>query len=74
MEARDEKRLAFGCRKQLLSYRLLIIDELGFVAAIQDRRPSCFFEVFSQRYERGSSCSRAICPSTSGRRSSAPSA
>ena len=51
MEARDERRL-LRLQKQLAKYHLLIIDELGFVA-LEDRR-RLLFEVFSQRYERGS--------------------
>ena len=52
MEARDEKRL-LRLQKQLLSYRLLIIDELGFVP-LSKTGAELLFEVFSQRYERGS--------------------
>ncbi len=40
MEARDDRRL-LNLQRQLARLKLLIIDELGF-------------EVFSQRYERGS--------------------
>ena len=52
MEARDEKRL-LRLQKQLLSYRLVIIDELGFVP-LSKTGAELLFEVFSQRYERGS--------------------
>ena len=52
MEARDEKRL-LRLQKQLLSYRLVIIDELGFVP-LYKTGAELLFEVFSQRYERGS--------------------
>ncbi len=60
IEARDEKRL-LRLQRQLAGYKLLVIDELGYV-----RRTSRFdvplpqtgaellFEVFGQRYERGS--------------------
>ena len=42
-------------QKKLATYKLpVIVDELGFVAAVEDRTPSSLFEVFSQRYERGS--------------------
>jgi len=52
MEARDEKRL-LRLQKQLASYKLLIIDELGYVPLSQTGS-ELLFEVFSQRYERGS--------------------
>jgi DNA replication protein DnaC len=52
LEARDEKRL-LRLQKQLASYRLLIIDELGFVP-LSKSGAELLFETFSQRYERGS--------------------
>ena len=52
MEARDEKRL-LRLQKQLAAYKLLIIDELGFVP-LSKTGAELLFEVFSQRYERGS--------------------
>ena len=52
MEARDEKRL-LRLQKQLAKYHLLIIDELGFVP-LSKTGTELLFEVFSQRYERGS--------------------
>jgi DNA replication protein DnaC len=52
MEARDEKRL-LRLQKQLIGYRLLIIDELGFVP-LSKSGAELLFEIFSQRYERGS--------------------
>jgi len=52
MEARDEKRL-LSLQKQLAKYKLLIIDELGFVP-LSKTGAELLFEVFSQRYERGS--------------------
>ena len=52
IEARDEKRL-LRFQKQLATYRLLIIDELGFVP-LSKTGAELLFEVFSQRYERGS--------------------
>ena len=52
LEARDEKRL-LRLQKQLASHRLLIIDELGFVP-LSKTGAELLFEVFSQRYERGS--------------------
>ena len=52
IEAHDEKRL-LRLQKQLAHYKLLIIDELGFVPFSQTGS-ELLFEVFSQRYERGS--------------------
>jgi DNA replication protein DnaC len=52
MEASDEKRL-LRFQKQLAKYKLLIIDELGFVP-LSKTGAELLFEVFSQRYERGS--------------------
>ena len=52
MEARDEKRL-LRMQKQLASYKLLIVDELGFVP-LSKTGAELLFEVFSRRYERGS--------------------
>ena len=51
MEARDGKRL-LRFQKQLAKYRLLIIDELGFVP-LSKTGAELLFEVFSQRYEQG---------------------
>ena len=52
MEARDERRLR-ALQKYLNTVKLLIIDELGYVpfTAVGSE---LLFEVFSQRYERGS--------------------
>jgi len=50
MEARDEKRL-LRMQKQLAGYKLLIIDELGFVP-LSKVGAELLLEVFSQRYER----------------------
>ena len=52
MEARDERRL-LNLQKQLSRLNLLIIDELGFVP-LSRTGAELLFEVFSQRYERGS--------------------
>ena len=52
IEARDEKRL-LRLQRQLATYKLLIIDELGYVPFFQTGA-ELLFEVFSQRYERGS--------------------
>ena len=53
IEARDEKRL-LRFQKQLAKYKLLIIDELGFVP-LSKTGAELLFEVFSQRYEGGGS-------------------
>ena len=52
MEARDERRL-LNLQKKLSRLKLLIIDELGFVP-LSRTGAELLFEVFSQRYERGS--------------------
>ena len=51
IEARDEKRL-LHFQKQLASYRLLFIDELGFVP-LSKTGAEPLFGMFSQRYECG---------------------
>jgi DNA replication protein DnaC len=51
IEARDEKRL-LRLQRQFAAYKLLIIDELGYVPLSQTGA-ELLFEVFSQRYERG---------------------
>src|SRR6185312_1259515 len=58
IEARDEKRL-LRLQRQLAAYKRLIIDERGFVPLSQTGA-ELLFEVFSQRYERGST----IVPTT----------
>jgi DNA replication protein DnaC len=52
MEAREEKRL-LRLQTQLAACKLLIIDELGYVP-LSPTGAELLFEVFSQRYERGS--------------------
>jgi DNA replication protein DnaC len=52
MEARDERRL-LQLQKQMVSHKLLIIDELGFVP-LSKTGAELLFEMISQRYERGS--------------------
>ena len=52
MEARDERCL-LNLQRQLARLNLLIIDELGFVP-LSRTGAELLFEVFSQRYERGS--------------------
>ena len=52
LEARDERRL-LNLQRNLSRLNLLIIDELGFVPR-STTGAELLFEVFSQRYERGS--------------------
>ena len=52
IEARDEKRL-LRLQRQFAAYKVLIIDELGYVPLSQTGA-ELLFEIFSQRYERGS--------------------
>ena len=52
MDARDDRRL-LNLQRQLSRLKLLIIDELGFVP-LSTTGAELLFEVFSQRYERGS--------------------
>ena len=51
MEARDERRL-LRFQKQMAAYKLLIIDELGFVP-LSKTGAELLFELISQRYEHG---------------------
>ena len=52
MEARDKRRL-LRLQKQIAGYKLLIIDELGFVP-LSKTGAELLFETISLRYERGS--------------------
>ncbi len=52
IEARDERRLLV-LQKKLSRLKLLSIDQLGFVP-LSKTGAELLFEVFSQRYERGS--------------------
>ena len=52
IEARDEKKL-LRFQKQIASYELLIVDELGFVP-LSKTGAELLFEMLSQRYECGS--------------------
>ena len=52
IEAKDERRL-LNLQKKLARLKLLIVDELGFVP-LSKTGAELLFEVFSQRYERGS--------------------
>ncbi len=51
MEARDERRF-LRLQKQMVSHKLLIIDEFGFVS-LSKTGAELLFELISQRYERG---------------------
>ena len=51
MEARDERRL-LRLQKQMVSHKLLIIDELGFVP-LSKTGAELLFELISQRNKRG---------------------
>ena len=62
MEARDEKRL-MKLQAHLAGLKLLIIDELGYVP-LSLTGAELLFEVFSQRYERGSTIVASISPYT----------
>ena len=68
VEARDERRL-LNLQRQLARLKLLIIDELGFVP-LSHTGAELLFEVFSQRYERGSitirTSHRGTCRFTAG--------
>jgi len=52
MEARDERSL-LRYKRKLAKYKLLIVDELGFVP-LSKTGAELLFEVFSERYESGS--------------------
>ena len=52
LEDRDERRL-LRFQKQLAKQDLLIVDELGYVP-LSKTGAELLFEVFSQRYEQGS--------------------
>ena len=52
LEAREEKQL-LRFQKKLTTYPLLVIDELGFVP-FSKTGAELLFEIFSNRYERGS--------------------
>ena len=52
LEAQEDRHL-LKLKKKLLSYDLLIIDELGFVP-FSKTGAELLFEIFSNRYEKGS--------------------
>ena len=67
-EARDERRL-LNLQRLLAHLYLLIINEVGFVP-LSRTRAELLFEVFSQRYERGSILVTTNLPFDSGSRCS----
>ena len=72
IEARDEKRL-LRLQKKRATYKLLIVDELGFVP-LSKTGAELLFEAFSQRYERGATLVTSNLPfDECGPRCSAPS-
>jgi DNA replication protein DnaC len=52
IESRDERKL-LRFQKQIASYELLIVDQLGYIPLTQ-ADAELFLEMLSQRYERGS--------------------
>jgi len=60
MEAIDERRL-LRLQKQMVGYKLLIIDELGFVP-LSKTGAELLFELISQRFERGSTLTTSNLP------------
>ena len=71
LEARDEKRL-LRLQRQLAGYKLLIIDELGYVP-LSATGAELLFRSSASATSEAARWSRAICRSTSGRPCSAPS-
>ena len=53
MRGRCHERRLLNLQKKLARLKLLIVDELGFVS-LSKTGAELLFEVFSQRYERGS--------------------
>jgi DNA replication protein DnaC len=53
VEQLDYQRYLLRFQKQIASYELLIVDELGFVP-LSKTGAELLFEMLSQRYERGS--------------------
>jgi DNA replication protein DnaC len=64
MEARDERRLV-KLQRDLQAVKLLLIDELGYVP-LSPTGAELLFEVFSQRYEHGSTIVTSNLPDTVG--------
>jgi DNA replication protein DnaC len=72
IEARDERKL-LRFQKQIASYELLIVDELGFVPLSKTER-NCSSRCSASATSAARPCSPATCPSPSGPRSSVPNA
>jgi len=66
IEARDDKKL-LRFQRQIASYELLIVDELGFVP-LSKTGAELLFEMLSQRYERGSTMVTSNLPSRNGQK------
>jgi DNA replication protein DnaC len=64
LEAKDEKR-RLRYRKQMASYERLSVDELGLVP-LSKSGAELLFEVFRQRYERGSTLGTSNLPFQEG--------
>jgi DNA replication protein DnaC len=62
LEARDERQL-LRFQKQLAKQNLLIVDELGYVP-LSKTGGELLFEIFSQRYEQGSTLLTSNLPFT----------
>ena len=71
MRAGGNERL-LRLQRQFAAYKLLIVDELGYVPLSQTGA-ELLFEVFSQRYERGATLVTRIYRSTNGPAYSDPS-
>jgi len=70
IEARDEKR-RLRLQRQRAGYKLLIIDELGYVP-LSTTGAELLFEVFSSATSAAPPSSPAICHSTNGPACSGP--
>jgi hypothetical protein len=53
LEPIDHRDQDYGCNVNSPAYKLLIVDELGYIP-LSPTGAELLFEVFSQRYERGS--------------------
>jgi DNA replication protein DnaC len=71
LEARDEKRL-LRLQRRLAGYKLLIIDELGYVPLSQTGA-ELLFEMSASAMSAGQPSSLRTCRSTNGRPCSGPS-
>lgn len=69
VEQVDYQRYLLRFQKQIASYELLIVDELGFVP-LSKTGAELLFEMLSQRYERGSTLITSNLPFSGMDRSS----